>query len=238
VVAGRQGYEPAADYSWPTDLAFAYVSIWMSSLAAAITPPAALSENAPPPPRRRRRADRHAARALNERRPESLALVMETHGRTLLGYLTQLLRDRATAEDVLQQVLLEVWQRGSSYDPARASLLTWLLTIAKSRALDELRRRVPEPVEPSAAAEHAALAKGPEDDPDRMLERWRIAALLERLPRDEAILLRLRFYDELTQTEIATRTGIAPGTIKTRMVNGLAQLRDLLEAEERSEVKG
>ncbi len=71
-----------------------------------------------------------------------------------------------------------------------------------------------------------------------MLERWRIAALLERLPRDQAILLRLRFYDGLTQSEIANRTGISPGTIKTRMVNGPAKLRDLLEAEERPEVKG
>jgi len=167
-----------------------------------------------------------------------MALVMEAHGRTLLGYLTQLLHDRATAEDVLQQVLLEVWQRASSYDASRASLLTWVLTIAKSRALDELRRRVPEPVDPSAAAEHAASAGSADDEPERLLERWRIAALLERLPRSEASLLRLRFYDGLTQSEIAARTGISQGTIKTRMVNGLAHLRDLLEAEERAEVKG
>lgn len=166
-----------------------------------------------------------------------MALLMEAHGRTILGYLTQLLADRATAEDVLQQVLLEVWQRASSYDAARASLLTWVLMIAKSRALDELRRRVPEPLDPAAAAEHAALNQLAEDEPERLLERWRIAALLERLPREEASLLRLRFYDGLSQTEIAARTGISPGTIKTRMVNGLAQLRTLLEAEERSEVQ-
>lgn len=163
---------------------------------------------------------------------------MDAHGRTILGYLTQLLRDRATAEDVLQQVLLEVWQRASSYDPNRASLLTWVLTIARSRAVDELRRRVPEPVDPTAAADRAARGQASEDEPEQLLERWRIAALLERLPRDEASLLRLRFYDGLTQREIAERTGISPGTIKSRMVNGLAQLRELLEAEERSEVKG
>ena len=86
-------------------------------------------------------------------------------------------------------------------------------------------------------AERAALTDPSQDDPERMLERWRIAALLERLPRDEASLLRLRFYDDLTQTEIAARTGISVGTIKTRMVKGLAQLRDLLEAEQRSELQ-
>jgi RNA polymerase sigma-70 factor, ECF subfamily len=208
----------------------------MATLAAMIAVPASMIETAPLPPRRRRRADREAARALKDRRPEALALVMQAHGRTILGYLTQLLRDRATAEDVLQQVLLEVWQRASSYDPERAGLLTWVLMIAKSRALDELRRRVPEPVDPSTAAERAALARPSESDPERILEQWRIAALLERLPRDEASVLRLRFYDDLTQTEIAARTGISVGTIKTRMVNGLAQLRDLLEAEQQSEI--
>ena len=194
-------------------------------------------ETAPLSPRRRRRADRQAARALKDRRPEALALLMQAHGRTILGYLTQLLRDRQSAEDVLQQVLLEVWQRAASYDPDRAGLLTWVLMIAKSRALDELRRRVPEPVDPSTAAQRAAVTRPSEGDPERMLERWRIAALLERLPRDEASLLRLRFYDDLTQTEIAARTGISMGTIKTRMVNGLAQLRDLLEAEQQSETQ-
>jgi RNA polymerase sigma-70 factor, ECF subfamily len=207
----------------------------MSTLAATIAVPASMIETAPLPPRRRRRADREAARALKDRRPEALALLMRTHGRTILGYLTQLLRDRATAEDVLQQVLLEVWQRAPSFDPERGGLLTWVLMIAKSRALDELRRRVPEPVDPSTAAQRAALTRPSEHDPERMLEQWRIAALLERLPRDEASLLRLRFYDDLTQTEIAARTGISVGTIKTRMVNGLSQLRDLLEAEQHSD---
>lgn len=209
----------------------------MSTLAVTIALPASMTDIVPLPPRRRRRADRQAARALQDRRPEALALVMQAHGGTLLGYLNQLVRDRATAEDVLQQVLLEVWQRAPSYNPERAGLLTWVLTIAKSRAIDELRRRVPEPVDPSTAADRAALTRPPEHDPERMLEQWRIAALLERLPRDEATLLRLRFYDDLTQTEIAARTGISVGTIKTRMVNGLAQLRDLLEAEERSELQ-
>ena len=222
--------------SWPTDPGLGCVLVWMSTHAATIALPALMTETAPLPPRRRRRADRQAASALQDRRPEALALVMQAHGRTIMGYLTQLLRDRATAEDVLQQVLLEVWQRGSTYDPERAGLLTWVLMIAKSRALDELRRRVPEPVDPSTAAERTVLTRASDEDPERMLERWRIAALLERLPRDEASLLRLRFYEDLTQTEIAARTGISVGTIKTRMVNGLAQLRDLLEAEQRSEI--
>jgi RNA polymerase sigma-70 factor (ECF subfamily) len=230
-------YGAGTDRSWPTDLLLGYVLLWMSTLAATIVLSSSMTETAPPSPRRRRRAERQAARALQARRPEALALVMQAYGRTILGYLTQLLRDRQTAEDVLQQVLLEVWERATSYEPERASLLTWVLMIAKSRAVDELRRRVPEPLDPSAAAERAALTRAADSDPERILEQWRIAALLERLPRDEASLLRLRFYDDLTQSEIAARTGISVGTIKTRMVNGLAQLRDMLEAEQRAETQ-
>jgi RNA polymerase sigma-70 factor, ECF subfamily len=229
---------PVAGCGWATDAGGRYVSLSMSTLLAAVDHPAVMTGTGPLSPRRRRRTDRSAARALQEGRPESITLLVEAHGGTILGYLTQLLRDRATAEDVLQQVLLEVWQRAASYDRGRASLLTWVLMIARSRAVDELRRRVPEPVDPSAAAERAALAPAADAEPDRLLEQWRIAALLERLPRDEASLLRLRFYDGLTQSEIADRTGISPGTIKSRMVRGLAQLRSMLEAEERSEVNG
>jgi len=161
---------------------------------------------------------------------------MEAHGRAILGFLIGVLSDRATAEDVLQQVLLEVWQRAASYDPDRAGLLTWVLMIARSRALDELRRRVPEPVDPATVAERAPADGRSDSDPERLLEQWRIAGLLERLPQEEAQLLRMRFYDGLSQSEISEQAGIAIGTIKTRMVNGRCQLRNLLESEERAGV--
>jgi len=161
-----------------------------------------------------------------------MALVMEAYGRTVLGFLTHMLGDRETAQDVLQQVLIEVWQRGPSYDPQRAGLLTWVLTIARSRAIDELRRRVPEPVDPAGLVAAADAASEPQAELDRLLEEWRMAGLLARLPRDEANLLRMRFYDGLSQSEISASTGIALGTVKARMVRGLCQLRELLEAEE------
>jgi RNA polymerase sigma-70 factor (ECF subfamily) len=66
---------------------------------------------------------------------------------------------------------------------------------------------------------------------DAMLERWRLADLLERLPAEEALTLRMRFYDELSQSEIAERTGIPLGTVKSRMVAGLARLRTMLVEE-------
>jgi RNA polymerase sigma-70 factor, ECF subfamily len=157
--------------------------------------------------------------------------VYEEYGSTVLGYLINVLGDRGLAEDVHQQVFLEVWQRAPGYDPRRASVLTWIMTIARSRAIDELRRRVPEPRDPVGAGSLAA-DPDPETSPDALVERWRIAHLLSRLRRDEAGLLRMRFYEGLSQSEIADRTGIPLGTVKMRMVEALRRLRHLIEQEE------
>ena len=149
-----------------------------------------------------------------------------TDGAATFGLLVRMLGDRAAAEDVHQQVFIEVWQRADAYDPRRAGLLTWVLTIARSRAIDHLRRRVPEPRDPQLPDPRTV-------DPgaDALLERWRLAQLLGRLPEAERALLRLRFYDELSQSEITAATGIPIGTVKARMVRGLTRLREMIEAE-------
>jgi RNA polymerase sigma-70 factor (ECF subfamily) len=184
-----------------------------------------------------RRRDRRAgdadearlAAALAARDPEAITAVSERFGRFLGGFLADALPDRGSAEEVLQQVLVEVWRRGPEYDPSRASLLTWMMTIARSRAIDERRRRRPEPVEPELVA--AALEEPPGTETDELLERWRVAELLTRIPAEEATMLRLRFYEGLAQPEIADRMGMKLGTVKSRMVTALTRLRDLIEEE-------
>lgn len=184
--------------------------------------------------RERRAGDAEEARiaaALARRDPEAITVVSERFGRFLGGFLAEALPDRGSAEDVLQQVLVEVWRRGPEYDPSRASLLTWMMTITRSRAIDERRRRRPEPVEPDLVAEAVEEPAGAETD--ELLERWRVAELLTRIPPEEATMLRLRFYEGLAQPEIAARMGMKLGTVKSRMVTALARLRDLIEQEER-----
>src|ERR1700759_765031 len=97
--------------------------------------------------RRGARDQRRLIRALHRSDPRAVELVSETYGALLRGFLAEALNDRDAVQDVLQQTLLDVWRRGRDYDPERASLATWLLVIARSRAIDHLRRRVPEPVD-------------------------------------------------------------------------------------------
>jgi RNA polymerase sigma-70 factor (ECF subfamily) len=149
----------------------------------------------------------------------------------LRGYLKQLLRDEAAAEDVLQQVMLEVWQRGARFDPSRGSIVSWLLTLARSRALDQLRRQVPEPSDPSVTAAIIDRRSYDGDQLDDLAEQWHMAHLLKQLPRQEAQLLRMRFQLDMSQSEIASETGIPLGTVKMRMVNALERLRVMMDGE-------
>jgi RNA polymerase sigma-70 factor (ECF subfamily) len=109
------------------------------------------------------------------------------------------------------------------------------MTIARSRAIDHLRKRVPEPRDTSDPSSPAAQAESPAAarELDDLLDRWRVAGLLRQIPKEEADLLRMRFYEELSQSEIAERTQIPLGTVKMRMVKALGRLRELIEDEDR-----
>ena len=176
-------------------------------------------------------AQRRLAEGMRQRDPRALDEIYREHAGTVLGYLRGTLRDRGMAEDVHQQVFLEVWQRAPDYDPRRGGLLTWILTIARSRTIDELRRRVPEPRDPSETLDVADAPAG-EEFADRLVEQWQVAHLLGQLRREESMLLRLRFHYGLSQSEIAERVELPLGTVKMRMVQALQRLRELMEAEE------
>lgn len=175
------------------------------------------------------REEQRLAQRLAAREEAALAALYERYGRATFGFLLKALRDRATAEDVQQQVFLELWQRAAQFDPARGSLFTWVMTIARSRAIDQLRRRVPLPQDPT---DSPALETPVEPVVDELVEQWHMAELLGRLPHEEAELLRQRFYGGLSQTEISSETGVPLGTVKMRMVSGLRRLRTMMEPEE------
>jgi RNA polymerase sigma-70 factor, ECF subfamily len=192
----------------------------------------ALPANPPRPvtvrPDPRTRADRRLVAGLRRGDPDTLAEIHRTYAGLVFGYLRRALPDAGAAEDVHQEVFLEVWRRGPSYDPGRSSLGTWIMLIARSRAIDHLRRRTPEPRDPHSGMPESEDAAA---SPELLVERWAMALMVARLPDEEARVLRMRFHDGLSQTEIAERTGIALGTVKTYMVRGLRRLREQMEAD-------
>ena len=132
--------------------------------------------------RRPDRAKRRLVARLRAGDPDALAGVYDRCGAATFGFLVRLIGDRAAAEDVQQQVFTEVWRRGAEYDPARAGLLTWVMTIARSRGIDHLRRRIPEPTDPHGPLAQAEADRTAPFEADRLLDRWRMAAHLQRIP--------------------------------------------------------
>jgi RNA polymerase sigma-70 factor (ECF subfamily) len=163
--------------------------------------------------------------------PDAVRALYAEYGPPTLAAISAALGDRNAAEDVFQQVLLEAWLRCDSYDPTRASLRTWLATIARSRAIDHLRRRIPEPFDPADAGPDTAGEREPAAD---VVDRMVVDGMLARLSRGEAEVVRLHFHLGFSQSQIVAHTGIPLGTVKSRIKSALRRLRIMLEEEERT----
>ena len=138
------------------------------------------------------------------------------------------LRSPTDAEDVIQVTFVAAWQARHSYDPAKGSLLSWLLGIARRKVVDRLR----ELTRQHRAADSARrVAQAPvEDGPvDRLVERLVVADELAALPTEQRRVLELAFYDDLTHQQIATRLDMPLGTVKSHIRRSLTRLRDRLE---------
>lgn len=174
--------------------------------------------------------DAYLARRLAGGEEAALSEVYDRYSRPVFGLLLRFLEDRAAAEDVQQLVFTEVWQKAGNFDPARGSLLGWIMSIARSRAIDYSRKKVPEPRDPEKTA--GLIDRNPDTgEIDRLIDAFQFSHLVESLPEEEADLIRYRFQNELSQSEISERTGIPLGTVKSRMVSALGRLRTLMEAE-------
>jgi RNA polymerase sigma-70 factor (ECF subfamily) len=139
------------------------------------------------------------------------------------GFLIKSGADAGTAEECAQEVMTTLWHKAAQFDPTRASVATWIFTIARNRRIDMLRRqRRPEPED---------LAWGPEPEPDQadvialQQESENLSAALRKLPKAQRDLIEKAYFGDLSQSEIARITGLPLGTIKSRIRLALERLR-------------
>ena len=143
------------------------------------------------------------------------------------GFLMKSGADATLAEECTQDVMAALWHKSHQFDPSRASVATWIFTIARNRKIDLLRRqRRPEPED---------LGWGPEEEPDQadvlnlQQETEMLGSAIEELPAAQRELIEKAFFGDLTHSEIAAETGLPLGTIKSRIRLALERLRHAMK---------
>lgn len=161
----------------------------------------------------------------------ALRIVYQDSAAKLFGVCLRILNDRNEAEDVLQDVYVTVWRKAAAFDPGRASPISWLVAIARNRAIDRLRASAgPRRMEPIEAADAVS------DPAPAVLERielaeqhQRLARCLDELEARHASAIRAAFLDGATYEELAARMGVPLGTMKSWIRRGLLKLRACLD---------
>jgi len=168
-------------------------------------------------------------RRIRDSESAALGVLYTRHAGTVFGLAHRILRDRAAAEDVTQDVFAGLWCRRDLYVPERGAPRAWLLTITRNRAIDVLRRgsRRHEPLDHACAS--AEAPERTEDEAFRRDAAATLAAALRGLPDEQRTAVELSYFAELTQPEIAARLSVPLGTVKSRVRLGLRKLAAGLE---------
>jgi len=178
--------------------------------------------------------DAELLRAVARGDEAAFARVYDRYSPILLGLLLRILRSRAEAEDVLQEVCLQVWQQARLFDPTRGRPFTWLVTLARSRAIDRLRavdsreraaQRSAEEAPPTAATQDWA-----DEEAIRAERAEAVRDALDELPEEQRQVLLLAYLEGMSQSEIAAAKNQPLGTVKTRTRAGLKKLSEALRA--------
>jgi RNA polymerase sigma factor (sigma-70 family) len=145
------------------------------------------------------------------------------------GLVITIVRDPGTAEEVAQDTFVRAWRHAGTYDPRRGRVATWLLTIARNAAIDAMRVRRPEPLDPEIVASRLQQAGDAVDEGPPPDERELMRGALAELPEPQRRALFLAAYAGRTAREIGGLENAPVGTIKTRIRAAMLKLRDSLE---------
>jgi RNA polymerase sigma-70 factor, ECF subfamily len=174
--------------------------------------------------------DRDLVAAMAAGDSEGLRGLNARYGGMLIALARRFLRDESDAEEVAADVLWQAWREAGAFDATRGSVSVWLVTRARSRAIDRLRanraRRPPSQEQPPSE---------PVSDPAATLDQARrarvVRAALAGLASNERTALELAYFSDLSQSEVAEKLGIPLGTVKTRMRSAMIKLREALSAQ-------
>ena len=173
--------------------------------------------------------DQEIIQRLKQRDAAAMAELYDKYGGLLYAVILRSVVNQATAEDLLQETFLRIWNRIHSFDAGRGRLEGWIVTIARNRAIDYLRSLRSQPGESSTTLEdleHSGLFVTRDSEVDHLTRRNAVGAALERLSEEQRAVLELTHFQGLTQTEIAERMHKPLGTVKSLVRSALKLLRN------------
>ena len=159
---------------------------------------------------------------------EAMRALYRTYSGELYGFALNALGERGAAEEVVQEVFTRAWRHAATYDAKRGSVRTWLYQIARHAIIDTRRRASVRPSLPLHAPTDADMGEGGPTIEQAMLG-WQVVAALERLSPEHRQVIRFAHFQGLSMREIAERTGLPVGTVKSRTWYALRSLRLVLE---------
>jgi RNA polymerase sigma-70 factor (ECF subfamily) len=162
------------------------------------------------------------------REEAALAALYDRYAGMLSSVLNRILRDSQAAEEILQDTFFQLWRTASRFNAARGSLAGWLLVIARNRAISRLRRRNPAAGD-ELAENSVVLPVNLESSITQQQLLSRVKSALENLPAEQRACVELAYFEGLTHTEIAQRTGDPLGTVKTRLRSAVESLKRNLQ---------
>lgn len=169
--------------------------------------------------------------AVAERRDRvAFATLFDHFAPRLQAYLLRLGAESGLAEELTQEVMVTLWRKAALFDRRKSSVATWLYRIARNRRIDALRRDRTESLDSEAAAALPSDEAAIDDSLDAVQREARVRAALDVLPAEQLALVRLAFFEGLSHSEIAERTSLPLGTVKSRLRLAFTRLRRELEA--------
>lgn len=181
--------------------------------------------------------DEQLMEMIQQRKPEALGHLHDRYASMLKALIMKVLHNEAESEDMLQEIFMEIWDRCGSYDQAKGKALGWIVTLARRRAIDRLRKREAycrmedrlleaTKVDPQEAVAHV------EEDVAHSEMRALLNKVMISLPEGQRVAIEMAYYKGMSQREIAMATGIPLGTIKTRLELGMKKLTEALKGFE------
>lgn len=162
----------------------------------------------------------------------ALSALYDRYSGMLFAMLVRILRDPQAAEEILQDLFLQLWRGAARFDASRGSLPAWLMVIGRNRALSRLRtrehREIPEDIE-AFPANAVPSSVNLEDDAERNLLMEKLRTAMATLPTEQREAVELAYFEGMTQTEIAARTGSPLGTVKSRVRTAMQSLKQVFD---------